>query len=78
MLAGPAGLIERPEGADGAVESSVYETEEEHAETFPEASIAFAVNVLDVSSFTESANPGDTNAAAEPVAVIEPEQSLVE
>lgn len=77
MFAGLAGLNERLDGAEGAVESSVYETAEEHAETLPAVSVAFAVNEVVVSSLTETAMPGDANAAVVPVATIEPEQLLV-
>jgi hypothetical protein len=55
-------------GRAGAVESSTYVTEElEQPETLPAASVAVALNVVDVLSETETVRPGDEKLAAVPV-----------
>ena len=67
LFAGPAGVLERPVGAAGAVESSTYVAEDdEQADVLPDASLALAKNVVDVSSATETAMPGEANVAALP------------
>jgi hypothetical protein len=70
LFAGPAGVDASEAGSAGAVESSTYVTEElEQPETLPAASVEVALNVVDVSSETATAMPGEENAAAVPVAV---------
>ena len=76
MFAGPAGVDVSPEGLAGAVESSTYVTPDEHAETFPAASVAVALNVVDESSDTATVMPV-AKAAAVPVAVGAPVQEAV-
>jgi multisubunit Na+/H+ antiporter MnhC subunit len=60
----------------GTVESSTYVTPLEQAEVLPAASVAVALNVVVVSSVTETARPGDEKLAAEPVAAVPPVQSF--
>jgi hypothetical protein len=48
----------------------------EHAETFPAASVAVALNVVDAFRVTDTVKPGDANAAALPLATGVPEQSV--
>ncbi len=53
-------------------------TEElEQALTFPAASVAVALKVVELSPATATVNPGEEKAAAVPVAAAPPEQSLV-
>jgi hypothetical protein len=75
-FAGEAGVVESELGADGAVESSTYVTPLEQLETLPAASVAVALKVDVESSATFAERPGEPNAAAPPVAVGAPEQSL--
>jgi hypothetical protein len=76
-FAGPAGVEAREAGSAGAVESSTYVTEEaEQPETFPAASVAVALNVVELSSATATVIPV-AKAAAVPLTAGAPEQSLV-
>ena len=78
MFAGPAGVAASDVGRAGAVESSTYVTEEvEQPETLPAASVAVALNVVDVLSETETVRPGDEKLAAVPVAAGAPVQPAV-
>lgn len=78
LLAGPAGVAVSPDGFAGTVESSTYVMEEvEQPETLPAASVAVALNVVDVSSETETVKPGEEKFAAVPVAVGAPVQAAV-
>ena len=78
MFAGDAGDEPSDEGSAGAVESSTYDAElVEQPLTFPAASVAVALNVVVVSSETETVIPGEANAAAVPVAVGDPVQAAV-
>jgi hypothetical protein len=49
----------------------------EQAETFPAASVAVALKVVELSSLTPTVRPGLAKAAAVPLAAGAPEQSLV-
>ena len=75
-FAGPAGVEARPEAFAGAVESSTYVTPEEQPLTFPDGSVAVALNVVELSSATATVIP-EAKAAAEPVAVGAPVQAAV-
>jgi hypothetical protein len=75
-LAGDCGVESSEDGAAGALESSTYVTPAEQAETLPAASVAVALKVVVVSSATVTAIPV-AKAAAVPLAVGAPEQSLV-
>ena len=78
LFAGDTGLEASEVGSTGAVESSTYVTEAvEQPETLPAASVAVALNVVDVSSETATVIPGDANAAAVPVALGAPVQDPV-
>ena len=78
LFAGEAGVEASEAGMPGAVESSTYVTEElEQPLTLPDASVAVALKVVDVSSDTATLRPGDENAAAVPVAVGAPVQPAV-
>jgi len=78
LFAGPAGVAASEAGSAGAVESSRYVIAEvEQPDTLPDASVAVALNVVDVSSATATVMPGEEKAAAEPVAVAAPVQEAV-
>ena len=78
LFAGETGFEASDVGSTGAVESSTYVTEEvEQPETLPAASVAVALNVVDVSSETATVIPGDAKAAAVPVAVGAPVHEAV-
>jgi hypothetical protein len=51
--------------------------EAEQPLTLPAVSVAVALKVVELSSATATVIPGELNAAAVPLAAIEPEQSLV-
>ena len=74
-LAGEGGEESSMLGVEGGVESSVYVNPDEHAEVFPAASVAVAVNVVELSSLTLTVSPGELKAAALPVAAGLPVQS---
>src|SRR5688500_7541752 len=74
-LAGEAGLVLKPVGVAGAVESSTYETGAEQTDVLPAASVVLAVNGVSELSATVTARPGDANVAAVPVAAGVPVQS---
>jgi hypothetical protein len=77
-FAGETGLEASALGSAGAVESSTYVTEAvEQPETFPAASVAVALKVVDVSLETETVRPGEAKAAAVPVAAAPPVQPAV-
>ena len=77
-FAGPAGVEASDAGAAGAVESSTYVTEAlEQLETLPDASVAVALKVVELSSETATVRPGAEKLAALPEAATDPEQSLV-
>ncbi len=77
-FAGETGVEARALGSAGAVESSTYVTEElEQALTFPAASVAVALKVVELSSETVTVRPGLENAAAVPVAAAPPVQPAV-
>ncbi len=77
-FAGETGLEASEAGSAGAVESSTYVTEElEQPETLPDASVAVALKVVELSLATAIVRPGLAKAAAVPVAAAPPEQSLV-
>src|SRR6188768_1645881 len=65
-FAGEAGVEPSPPGAFGLVESSTYVTDElEQPPTFPAASVAVALKVVELSSATATVIPV-ANASAEP------------
>ena len=77
-MAGPGGVEASEAGRAGAVESSTYVTEAlEQPETLPDASVAVALKVVEVSSETATVRPGAEKLAALPEAATDPEQSLV-
>jgi hypothetical protein len=76
-FAGEAGVVPRPPGAFGLVESSTYVAEElEQPDTLPALSVEVALNVVVESSATPTAIPV-ANVAPEPLTRGAPEQSLV-
>jgi hypothetical protein len=77
LFAGPAGVAASEAGSAGAVESSTYVTElVEQPLTFPAASVAVALKVVELSSETATLMPV-AKAAAVPVAVGAPVQAPV-
>ena len=78
LFAGPAGVAASDVVSAGALESSTYVTEEvEQPDTLPAASVALALNVVDVLSETETVRPDDEKLAAVPVADGAPVQAAV-
>jgi hypothetical protein len=78
LFAGPTGLEASEVGSAGAVESSTYVTElAEQPLTLPAASVAVALNVVDVLSATATVRPGLARFAAVPVTAGAPVQAPV-
>jgi multisubunit Na+/H+ antiporter MnhC subunit len=76
LFAGDAGVEPNPLGAVGSVESSTYVYPIEQAEVLFAASVAVALNVVELSPATDTDRPA-AKLAAEPLATGAPEQSLV-
>jgi hypothetical protein len=77
-FAGDTGVVPRPLGVAGAVESSTYVNAAEHVEVLFALSVAVAAKLVVESLATETVKPGDANVATGPDATGAPEQSEVE